>query len=266
MRSGASLTLRAISFALVAAAAFSAGITVGGAGITPASVAAHLPLVGDRLDATPDETADFTDFWKAWNTLNSNYVITHASSTLPSVKERMWGAIEGLAASYGDPYTVYFPPEEAQEFAETISGTFAGVGMEIDVKDGVLTVIAPLKGTPAEAAGILAGDQIIGIDGESTDGISTDHAVGKIRGPAGTTVTLIILRDGKKLTVTVTRAIIQMIETEDGLDAKSGVYHIALYAFTANSSQLFNQAFVRFKNSGSKNLVIDLRGNPGRVS
>lgn len=263
MHPGASLTLRAVAFALVAAAAFAAGLTVGGAEQTPASVAARLSLVGDRLNSTPNETADFTDFWKAWNALEENFVITNASSTLPTIEERMWGAISGLAASYGDPYTVYFPPEDAKEFHETISGTFAGVGMEIDVKDGVLTVIAPLKGTPAEAAGILAGDKITAIDGEETGGISTEQAVRKIRGPAGTNVVLTILRDGKELILTVTRAIIQIPETDDSYDEKTGVYRIALYAFTANSHQHFNQAFARFKKSGAKLLVLDLRGNPG---
>ncbi|HUQ30224.1 MAG TPA: S41 family peptidase [Candidatus Paceibacterota bacterium] len=258
-----SLTLRAVSFALVAAASFVAGIMIGGTAGTPASVAAHLPLIGDGLDPTPDPSADFTDFWKAWNALNSEYVITHASSTLPSTKEKMWGAIAGLTAAYGDPYTVFFPPEEAKQFAENISGSFAGVGMEIDVKDGILTVIAPLKGTPAEAAGILPGDKIVAIDGKTTEGISTEKAVTQIRGEVGTVVTFTLNRDGKQIEVKVTRALIQVPETDDGIDAKSGVYHIALYEFTANSAQLFNDAFIRFKKSGATLLVLDLRGNPG---
>ncbi|MDP2651766.1 MAG: S41 family peptidase, partial [bacterium] len=213
--------------------------------------------------ATPNQSVDFTDFWKAWNALETNYVGTHASSTLPSTKEKLFGAISGLASSYGDPYTVFFPPEEAKAFAETISGSFAGVGMEIDIKDNVLVVVTPLKGTPAEAAGIKAGDQIAAIDGKSTDGLAVEVAVGKIRGPVGTTVDLTIIRDGKPRDIQITRETIQVPETEDGLDAKSGVYHIALYEFTSNSADLFNQAFARFKDSGSRKLVIDLRGNPG---
>lgn len=259
---GRGIITRGISFALVAALAFGAGFVVAGGGTT-ASVISHIPFIGDGLDATPDTNADLSGFWKAWNALEANYVITHASSTLPGTKERVYGAIEGLAASYDDPYTVFFPPEEAKQFAETISGSFAGVGMEIDMKDGVLTVIAPLKGTPAEEAGIKAGDQIVMIDGKSTDGLSIDKAVRQIRGPIGTTVQLTIIRDGKPLDIKIVRATIQVPETEDGLDAASGVYHIALYEFSANSANLFNQAFGRFKNSGSKKLIIDLRGNPG---
>ncbi|MFA6407984.1 MAG: S41 family peptidase [Candidatus Paceibacterota bacterium] len=251
-----------VTLALVAAVSFGAGLSMG-AGSSTASVVSHISFLGDSLDATPNQSVDLTDFWKAWNTLDANYVITHASSTLPSAKDRLYGAISGLANAYGDPYTVFFPPTEAKAFAESISGSFAGVGMEIDVKDSILTVVAPLKGTPAETAGIKAGDQIATIDGKSTDGLAVEAAVSKIRGPAGTTVVFTIVRDGKPLDIKVVRATIQVPETEDGLDAESGVYHIALYEFTANSADLFNQAFTRFKSSGSKKLVIDLRGNPG---
>jgi len=257
-----SIVARGISYALVAALAFSAGVIVSSDGST-ASVVAHLPLMGDGLDATPDQSVDLTDFWKAWNVLEENYVITHASSTMPSKKDKIYGAIEGLAAAYDDPYTVFFPPKEAKAFAENISGSFAGVGMEIGVKDGVLTVVAPLKGTPAEAAGVKAGDQVIAIDGKSTDGLSTDKAVSEIRGPKGTTVELSIIRNGKSLDIKIVRDTIQVPETKDGLDSATGVYSIALYEFTSNSADLFDQAFSRFKASGATKLIIDLRGNPG---
>jgi carboxyl-terminal processing protease len=256
------VVVRGASFALVAAVAFFIGLSMGNAG-SAAAVVDRVPLVGDGLDATPDQSADLAPFWKAWNALAANYVITHASSTLPSAKDRIYGAISGLASSYDDPYTVFFPPEEAKNFADDIAGSFAGVGMEIDVKDGILTVVAPLKGTPAEEAGIRAGDLIAAIDGKSTDGLSTDKAVNKIRGPLGTTVDLTIIRGGKPLDVKIVRKMIQVPETEDGLDAASGVYHIALYEFTANSASLFDKALARFKASGSKKLVIDLRSNPG---
>lgn len=259
---GHRVALRGVAFAFVAVIAFGFGLSVG-AGGSVASVVTHIPLLGDGLDATPNQSVDLTDFWKAWNTLDANYVITHASSTLPSVKDRLYGAISGLASSYGDPYTVFFPPKEAKAFADNISGSFAGVGMEIDVKDNILTVIAPLKGTPAQAAGIKAGDQIVAINGKTTEGLSIDEAVSDIRGPVGTTVDFTIVRGGKPIDIKVVRDTIQVPEVDDGLDAASGVYHIALYEFTANSADLFDQALQRFKTSGSKKLVIDLRGNPG---
>ncbi|MCR4333800.1 MAG: S41 family peptidase [Patescibacteria group bacterium] len=259
---GRNIATRGISFALVAALSFGAGLAVASTG-SVAAVITHIPLIGDGLDATPDQSVDLADFWKAWNALNMNYVVTHASSTLPTVRERVLGAIQGLATSYGDPYTVFFPPKEAKAFSEAISGSFAGVGMEIDVKDHILTVIAPLKGTPAEAAGIKAGDQVIAIDGKSTDGIAVEKAVTEIRGPIGTTVVLTIIRDGKPLEIKIVRETIQVPETDDGIDVPSGVYHIALYEFTSNSATLFSKAFSRFQASGSKKLIVDLRGNPG---
>ena len=259
---GQGVAVRGVSFALVAALSFIIGLSVGTSG-SAATVAAHIPFIGDGLDATPDANVDLAAFWKAWNALSVNYVNTHASSTLPTTKERLHGAISGLAAAYDDPYTVFFPPEEAKAFADNISGSFAGVGMEIGMKETVLTVIAPLKGTPAEAAGILAGDQIAAIDGKSTDGLSVEKAVSKIRGPIGTTVSFTIIRGDKSLDIKIVRDTIQVPETKDSLDEKSGVYSIALYEFTSNSASLFSQAFARFKASGSQKLVIDLRSNPG---
>jgi len=256
------VTTRGISFALVAALSFGAGLCMAGSG-SSSGIVAHLPMIGDRLDATPDQSADLASFWKAWNALNQDYVITHASGTMPTAKDRVYGAISGLASSYGDPYTVFFPPVEAKKFADTIAGSFAGVGMEIDVKNNILTVIAPLKGTPSEKAGIKSGDQIAAIDGKSTEGISTDKAVSQIRGPIGTTVDFTLIRAGKLLNIKVVRDTIQVPETDDGIDTASGVYHIALFEFTANSAALFDQAFERFKASGSRKLILDLRSNPG---
>ncbi len=257
-----SVVMRSVSIAFVVALAFGAGITLGNTGVA-AAVITRLPILGDGLDATPDQSVDLATFWKAWNALRANYVITNASSTLPSSKDMLYGAIQGLAGSYNDPYTVYMPPEEAKSFAESIAGSFGGVGMEIGMKDGVLTVIAPLKGTPAEAAGIKAGDKIVAVDKKPTDGLSVEQAVRRIRGKIGTTVELSIVRDGKLLDIQVVRATIQVPETEDGLDQKSGVYHIALYSFTSNSASLFAQALTRFTASGSTKLVLDFRGNPG---
>ena len=250
------------AFALVLIIGFVGGMFVG----TPvgARAVSGIPLIGDGLIATPDNTADFTDFWKAWNVLNTQYVITHASSTMPSTQEKMWGAIQGLASSYGDPYTVFFPPTQAKAFQDNIQGSFGGIGLEIgENADSILTVIAPLKGTPAEKAGFLPKDLIAAIDGKSTEGVSSDKAVSLIRGPIGTTVTLTIVRGGKAQEIKVTRETIQVPEIDYKQDPKTGVYTIALYEFTANSADLFQKAFTTFKASGSKDLVIDLRNNPG---
>lgn len=260
-RTGRALRL-GIGFALVLALGFFGGLTVGAGGSE--RVFANVPLLGDGLDSTPDNKLDFTDFWKVYNVLENRFVQTHSSTTKATAQTKVYGAIEGLVASYGDPYTVFFPPEQAKEFNDTISGNFGGVGMEIGVNDkGDLTVIAPLKGTPAESAGILSGDLILAIDGTSTEGMSTDEAVKLIRGPKGTTVTFIIGRDSTTKQIKVVRDTIQVPTIDHTYDPKTGIYTISLYEFTANSADLFDGAFKDFQQSGSKKLIIDLRGNPG---
>lgn len=251
-----------VLFALVLSLGFAGGLTVGAAGSGKAF--SNIPLIGDGLDATPDKDLDFRDFWKVYNALETRFVQTHGSTTAPTDEEKIWGAIQGLVSAYGDPYTTFFPPEEAKIFEENISGNFSGVGMEIGMnEDHILTVIAPLKGTPAERAGILAGDLILAIDGQSTEGISTDQAVTRIRGEKGTTVKLTILRGDATREISVVRDTIQVPTLDSSYDAATGIYTITLYEFTGNSAKLFDQALREFKNSGSKKLIIDVRGNPG---
>jgi len=252
----------AIGYALVAVIFFVGGMFVGGH--TSSSVLTNVPLLSDGLDATPDASVDMSDFWKAWNTLNTQYVKTHASTTIPTAQAKIFGAIQGMTATYGDPYTVFMPPAAAKVFNDNISGNFTGVGIEIGAgKDNALTVIAPLKDTPAERAGIKSGDEIVSIDGKSTEGMTSDDAVSAIRGPKGTTVTFVMARAGTMLTIPVVRDTIQVPEIENSNDPATGVYTIALYEFTANSAELFDTAFADFQKSGSTKLIIDLRGNPG---
>jgi len=219
--------------------------------------------IADQREATNSEyvTADqFSPFWKAWRILNEKNV-NAASST---DQKKIYGAIEGLAASYGDPYTVFFPPAEAKAFAETIAGNFGGVGMEIGVKSNQLVVVAPIKDSPAMAAGVKTGDAILSINGTSTAGMSVDQAVGYIRGPAGTVVKINFLPKGasKPVERTITRALIN-IPTIDGKSLGNGIYKISLYSFTSQSPELFRKALQEFVISGDKKLIFDLRGNPG---
>jgi carboxyl-terminal processing protease len=216
----------------------------------------------DNKESDISSTTDFSTFWKVWNVLNEKYVPTH-STTTPSNQVKVYGAIQGLAASYGDPYTVFFPPVENQGFQDQISGSFEGVGMEVDVRDGVLTVIAPLKGTPAYNAGIKSGDKILAINKKSTQGLSTESAIKLIKGKKGTIVTFLVLRNGKKdpFEIPVVRDVISVptVETE----MKGDVFVIHMYTFTATSPDLFRNALRTFIQSGKTKLVVDLRGNPG---
>ena len=203
---------------------------------------------------------DFAPFWKAWGIIQEKYV---ASDKIDQQK-MVWGAIQGALNSLGDPYTMFFPPEEKKLFDSEIKGNFEGVGMEIGVRKGILTVIAPLKGTPAYRAGIKPGDKILKIDDKVTNDMTSDEAVRLIRGEKGTKVKLLILREGKdqpkEITLTREAINIPVIETEK---RPGGIFIIKLYNFSENSAPAFQNAMREMYFSGSKKLIIDLRGNPG---
>ncbi len=214
------------------------------------------------------QDADFAPLWKAWATLDQKIAPSKASSTKTIAnQDKVWGAIQGLASSYGDPYTTFFPPQEAKAFAESVKGSFGGVGMEVTMKDKVITVVAPLKGTPAFRAGIKANDKIIEIDGTSTLQMSLDKAVALMHGNPGTVVALKIFRESERrnIELSITRAIIEVptIQTE----FKDGVFVIHLFSFTENSAPKFRDALLEFEtffSSGKTDkLIIDLRSNPG---
>jgi carboxyl-terminal processing protease len=205
-------------------------------------------------------SADFEPFWKVWNIIDQKYPDANGVSA----QDRVYGAIKGLVGSIGDPYSVYFPPQDSKDFKDVINGSFEGIGMEVGIKDKILTVVAPLKGTPAEAAGIKAGDKLIKIGNVTTSDMSVDKAVELIRGPKGTTVKLTIYHDGATapVEISVTRDTIN-IPTLDEILRPDGVYVITLYNFDAASDNLMRNALKNFAASGSKSLVLDLRGNPG---
>lgn len=216
------------------------------------------------LNATSTENVDLAPFWEAWKILDEKF--SPASSTTPPTtgEDKVWGAISGLASSYKDPYTVFFPPVESKAFEEEISGSFGGVGMEIGIADGVLTVVSPLKGTPAYKAGVQAGDKIISIDGTPASKMNTDEAIKLIRGKEGTSVSITFLRKGESEPVVknIIRAAIE-IPTVNTKLTPDGVFVIELYNFSATSPNLFRGALREFIESGTDKLVIDLRNNPG---
>lgn len=205
-------------------------------------------------------TADFSPFWKVWNTMNEKY----PSASKITDQDRVYGAISGLVGSLNDPYSVFFTPDEAKSFEEEIAGNFDGIGMEVGMKDKILTVIAPLKDTPAYKANIKSGDKILKIDKKVTTGLSIEEAIKLIRGPKGTTVTLTIFREGldQPKEIKIIRDTINLPTLDTEL-RKDGIFVIKLYTFSANSSNLFRNAMKQFAESGNDKLLLDLRGNPG---
>lgn len=213
--------------------------------------------------ATQAEGAvDLSQFWEVWKLLDEKFIAASSTDNL-TPEEKMNGAIRGLVGTYDDPYTVYLPPVESAAFAEDISGNFSGIGMEVGIRDNVVTVIAPLPETPAERAGLIAGDLILKIDGESTEGMQIDEAVGMIRGEKGTSVVLSVYREGdleiKEISVTRDTISVPTVVTE----TVDGIFIIKLYSFNAIAEMKFQEALREYVESGSESLVLDMRGNPG---
>ncbi|MDQ5957791.1 MAG: carboxyl-terminal processing protease [Patescibacteria group bacterium] len=262
-----SSTLIAVVVALIAlGGAFFGGVYIGYSS-RPAVLAVDDVV---NKEFSKPEDVDFAPFWQAWQILNEKYVNGNSTSTADvKNQDKVWGAIAGMTAALGDPYTVFLPPAEKKQFEDDIAGNFSGVGMEIGVKDGVLTVVAPLVNSPAKRAGIKAGDKILEIDGLVTGEMSVDGAISKIRGPEGSVVRLTIVtpaREGEEdagpREVAIKREIIEIPTIETEL-LGNNIFIIRLYNFSANSPELFGKALKEFSNAKTNRLILDLRGNPG---
>lgn len=249
-------------FVISLAIAFWVGIVAGQSFDKKDYIPEKLNIINNVMASTSDPI-DMAPFWKVWGLLDEKYVVTKHQEASTTAQDRIWGAIQGMTAALGDPYTVFMPPADAEDFKTNISGNFEGVGMEIGIKDKVLSVISPLKGSPAEKAGIKAGDKIITIDGKPAVDLSADKAVQLIRGPKDTVVKITVLRENvaKPINFSITRAVIDIptVKTE----IKGDVFVISLYNFYAEASSQFAQALKEFINSKKTKLVLDLRGNPG---
>ena len=204
--------------------------------------------------------ADFGIFWEAWDTIKKAYI---RGGELDDQK-LIYGAIRGLTEALDDPNTVFLSPEDSEKFSEDIQGSFGGIGAEIDVRDGQLVVVAPLKNTPAERAGLKSGDQILEIDGRPTEELTVDEAVKLIRGELGTTVTLTIGREewNEPNEISIVRENIQ-IPTVEWEMKEGNIIYLKLYSFTANAPQAFYQAVLQGLQARGKGMVLDLRNNPG---
>ena len=245
---------------LLAASAFFSGVHVGNGQLEDAPMEAG--LFSFLTEKPVREQTDLTEFWEVWALMEEKYVSASSTDEV-TTQERIEGAIKGLVKSYGDPYTVFLPPSDASMFEDDISGNFGGVGMEVGLREGLVTVIAPLPNTPATRAGIVSKDVIVEIDGKSTEGMSIDEAVRLIRGEAGSTVALKIYREGEVeiLEIEVIREVIS-IPTVD-TEKKGDVFVISLYSFNAIAEAKMEDALQEYARSGASKLIIDLRGNPG---
>jgi len=215
---------------------------------------------GFSLNNAPEEV-DLQTFWQVWNLLEDKYPFEDKELDNES---KVFGAIKGLTASYNDPHTMFLEPKEAKIFNEDVDGEFSGAGMEVGIRAGNIVVIAPLKDSPAEQAGIKAGDIIVTIETESTAGMHIDEAVQLIRGKKGTEVVISVARENEPefIDITITRdtIIVPTLETEIIDD---NIFKINLYSFSANAARDFSKAVSEFKESDSQSMIIDVRNNPG---
>ncbi|MFA6322681.1 MAG: S41 family peptidase [Candidatus Buchananbacteria bacterium] len=221
---------------------------------------------------------DFKQFWQIWQYVKSNYVKSDISDT-----QLFYGALEGMVASLGDPYTVFFNPDISKKFDEELSGSFEGIGAEIGRKNDQITVIAPLPGTPAEKAGLKAGDIILAIDGKETSTMSLDYAVSIIRGNKGTKVKLSVYTPdnggtAKDLEITREKIEIDSVrvtkkidgqektdknDTQDNLMLPGNIAHVELLYFNENTLADWDQTVLKVLANNPKGIILDLRNNPG---
>jgi carboxyl-terminal processing protease len=201
---------------------------------------------------------DFGLFWDVASKLQEKYFGTI------NAQDMLYGSIKGLVAAIGDPYTIFADPKENQEFFDTLNGSYEGIGVELDVVDGALVVVAPLKGSPAEAAGLKSLDQVVAIDGESVLGMTFAQVLSKVKGPSGTQVTLTVERLGVKepIVLKITRQTIKRESVSVEIDSKK-IAVIRISRFANDTDAGFNTAVNKVIADGAKGIVLDLRNNPG---
>ncbi|MBI2607538.1 MAG: S41 family peptidase [Candidatus Doudnabacteria bacterium] len=210
----------------------------------------------------PSLSADYSLLWDTLDLLNSRFYNKPLDQ-----KELMYGAVKGLVKAAGDPYTVFFDPEESKFFADGLSGTFEGIGAEIGIKNDQLVIIAPLDNTPASRAGLQAGDIILAIDGESSASMSVDQAASLIRGVKGTEVVLAVLKEGERNPVDITilrdKIVVKSLEFETRQLGDKKIALIKISRFSEDTKGLFDRLVDRILTEGFDGIILDLRNNPG---
>ncbi len=219
----------------------------------------------ENQEIPKDKNVDFKLFWQVWDLVSSNYVDKKAVDP----QKMFYGAIQGMVASLGDPYTVFLPPQEQKATTEDLNGSFEGVGLQIGYdKENRLAAIAPVKGAPADKAGIMPGDVIVKIDNKDSMSMSLPEAANLIRGPKGTTVALEIYHEGDSKTKTIElkrdTVIVKSVEfAEKKSPSGKRVALIKLAKFGERSNGEWTEAVSSALAIAPQAIILDLRNNPG---
>jgi carboxyl-terminal processing protease len=247
---------------------FSAGYLFGYKGFI-ASASGYPKVTINRELPSAQKELNFSLFWKVWDTMQDKY---YDKSKLVQAN-MVYGAIQGMVAAVGDPYSMFLPPEQNKVVEDDLHGNFSGVGIEIGFKENQMAVTAPLPGSPAEKAGVMAGDLIVGIKDEakkisqSTQSMNLNDAVKIIRGTSGTKVTLVLVREGSKepFEVELTRQTIEVPSVKlDYVGESKDIAHIKIQKFGAETVEEWNKAVVDVITKPQvKDVIVDVRNNPG---
>ncbi len=230
-----------------------------------------------------NENVDFSLFWDVWAKLNRYYI----DPDKIDIQKLVFGAISGMVNAVDDPYTSFFTPKENKEFKEDLGGQFEGIGAQLGIKEGRVIIVTPLKGNPAEKAGLKPNDFILRVNGEDTTGWSVPQAVAKIRGPRGTNVTLTVYHenDGAPIDITLVRATIvvpsvtswiktipEITEIQGATESASFrgntdmIAYLSLSRFGDHTNEDWDKAVSEIaanKAGALRGLILDLRNNPG---
>lgn len=200
---------------------------------------------------------DVLRFFGVMKFIQSRYV------NAPDTTRLIDGAIDGMVASLDDPHSVYMPPSMFKELRQHTEGSFGGIGVTMGFKDNIVKIISVLEGTPGEAAGLRAGDEILAVDGVPTSELQNEEVALRIRGEAGTQVVLRILRDGVEQEYTITRDVIQVASVRGTMVEGTTIGYIRIGSFAEHTGEEFASEMNRLAGEGMTALIIDLRENPG---
>ena len=246
MKSRLFVIVVAIFFAL---AGFGGGYLFAQTSLTPGTLS--------LAASTPEEVDEFAPFWEVWDLVHTRYYQQPVDDTV-----LMEGAISGMLSVLEDPHTRYLSPEAERAAQQSMEGEIQGIGAEVEAVDDDIVIVSPIEGSPAEAAGLLPGDILRQADGVELTGMPLFDAAQLVRGPAGTTVNLLVERDGELLEFEIERDVVRVVSVR-GEILESGLAYIRLSRFGSTTDEELEALLTTLLAENPAGVILDLRRNPG---